>query len=340
MKFGWNIRNSLTVITISFWGSKKTPKWPSCNFFGIWPTRVKINRTNHNIHIVFYGTCKCNGLTDSFKIKSSLTPSGQHESIVRLKHCLLRLHEWFCANGLALNSGKSEAIWLSTHQRSRTFSPHNPVKVANAYIQISDKLKTLGVSIDSKLTFEHHVSSICKSCYFHIRAFRHIRPSLTQDMARSVAVSLVGSRLDYANSLLYGTSQATLHKLQRNQNSLAKLVWPGQANLSDASRALHWLPVKHRIEFKIATVTFKLLKFGTPSYLLVSRLTPYVPARSLCSYGQQLLVRLHVKTCVGWRVFRDAAPSIWNSLPLHIRQSPSVDIFRRELKTYLFSMNT
>ena len=116
------------------------------------------------------------------------------------------------------------AIWLSTYQRSHTLPPHKSVDVAGTRVQTTDTLKTLGVTLDSRLSFEHHVSSICKSCFFHIRAFRHIRPALTQDMAKSVAVSLVGSRLDYANSLLYGTSQGNLHKLQRIQNTLAKLV--------------------------------------------------------------------------------------------------------------------
>ena len=42
VKFDWNIPNSSEVITISFWGSKKTLKWPSCDFFRIWPTRVNV----------------------------------------------------------------------------------------------------------------------------------------------------------------------------------------------------------------------------------------------------------------------------------------------------------
>jgi len=46
---------------------------------------------------------------------------------------------------------------------------------------------------------------------------------MPDDMAKSVAVSLVSSRLDYANSLLFGTSASNLHKLQRLQNTLAKL---------------------------------------------------------------------------------------------------------------------
>ena len=144
------------------------------------------------------------------------------------------------------------------------------------------------MTLDSRLTFDHHVSSICKSCFFHIRAFRHIRPALTQDMAKSVAVSLVGSRLDYANSLLYGTSRGNLHKLQRIQNTLAKLVCPDYTHSSDALSFLHWLPVRQRIDFKIATLTFKLLNFGSPTYLSCL-LKPYLPARALRSHGQQLL---------------------------------------------------
>ena len=91
--------------------------------------------------------------------------------------------------------------------------------------------------MDNRLTFDHHVSAISKSCFFHIRAFHHIRAALTQDMANSVAVSLVTSRLDYANSLLFGTSQANLNKLQRIQNTLAKLV-----DLSTLTLQTHSIP--------------------------------------------------------------------------------------------------
>ena len=201
---------------------------------------------------------------DDTQLFISLTSHDQHVSVACLERCLSRLNEWFCVNGLALNPDKSEAIWLSTYQRSRTLPPHKSVDVAGTRVQTTDTLKTLGVTLDSRLTFQHHVSSICKSCFFHIRAFRHIRPALTHDMAKSVAVSLVGSRLDYANSLLYGTSQGNLHRLQRIQNTLAKLVCPGHTHSSEALRSLHWLPIRQRIDFKIATLTFKLLNLALP----------------------------------------------------------------------------
>ena len=185
--------------------------------------------------------------------------------------------------------------------------------------------------MDNRFTFDHHVSAISKSCFFHIRAFRHIRAALTQEMANSVAVSLVTSRPDYANSLLFGTSQANLNKLQRIQNTLAKLVDPSHTRSSEALHTLHWLPVRQCINFKIATLTFKLQQHNSPAYL-ASLIQPYVPSRALRSHGQQLLAQPHVRTSIGSRAFRAAAPKIWNSLPLLTRLSPSLESFKRALR--------
>ena len=161
-------------------------------------------------------------------------------------------------------------------------------------------------------------------------------------MAKSVAVSLVGSRLDYANSLLYGTSQGNLHKLQRIQNTFAKLVCPGRTHSSEALRSQHWLPIKQRIDFQIATLTFKFLNFGSPTYLSCL-LKPYLPARALRSLGQRLLATPHAKTCIGYIGPSESLllqSGLWNALPLHVRSSPSIDVFRRELKTHLFTMKS
>ena len=66
--------------------------------------------------------------------------------------------------------------------------------------------------------------TVCKDVHFHFRALRHIRSSLTDDMATSIAIALIHSRLDYANSLLYGISSSNIHKLRRCQNTAARLI--------------------------------------------------------------------------------------------------------------------
>ena len=125
------------------------------------------------------------------------------------------MRSWLCTNGLCINPDKSNSIILGTHQHLRTFSAIPAVKIAGIDINVSNEVTSLGVIIDSKLTLDSHVSVICKSCYYHLRSLGHIRRSLTQDMAISVAVAIVQSRLDYCNSLLFDISSFNINKLQR-----------------------------------------------------------------------------------------------------------------------------
>jgi len=254
-----------------------------------------------------------------------------------LESCLASLHSWFCHNGLALNPSKSEAILLGTRQRLSSFPILVGIQTANSSVPISDHITTLGVTLDSNLTLNGHVSSVCKSSYYSIKALRHIRPVLTLDMARAVAASLTQTRLDFANPVLLGISSSNINKLQRVQNCLARVVLLDQSSPSTSLLSqLHWLPVPKRIEFKIATLTYQSVTFGQPTYLS-SLLTPYQPHRSLRSVSQNLLTVPRCNSSFGQRSFSYSAPRIWNGLPLAVRQSPSLDSFKRNLKTYYFA---
>jgi len=158
-------------------------------------------------------------------------------------------------------------------------------------VKLSDKITTLGVTLDSTLTFKQHVSFVCKSANYHLRALRHIRPVLTEEMAMSIAVALIQSRLDYANSILYHTAVSNITKLQRIQNTAAHLVLPySHLSANDRLTRLHWLPISRRIEFKLATITYKLLNTEQPSFLR-SLIHYDNPVRQLRSSVQR---RLHV----------------------------------------------
>jgi len=110
-----------------------------------------------------------------------------------------------------------------------------------------------------------HTVSLSKhsNIHFHTRARKHIRPALTDSMAATVAASVVQSRLDYANALLYGTLAGNIHKLQCAQNSLSRVVLPHHpGSASSRLTHLHWLPVHRRIQYKIAllnAITFDLM---------------------------------------------------------------------------------
>ena len=99
--------------------------------------------------------------------------------------------------------------------------------------------------------------------------------------------------------------------------------------------ALHWLPVKKRIEFKIAAITYKVLQNKQPSYLF-EILEPYNPPRDLRSSNKVLLTKPLIKSALGRRSFSYAAPHIWNMLPDHLRNATSLSSFTSKLKTHFF----
>ena len=110
------------------------------------------------------------------------------------------------------------------------------------------------------MSFDSHARAVVKACAYHTHALRHVRHLLTTELATTIACSIVATRLDYCNSLLDGAPEATLDKLQRAQNNLARVV-TCSARRSSAKPSLesrHWLPVRHRCIYKLATLTYKV----------------------------------------------------------------------------------
>jgi len=125
--------------------------------------------------------------TDDTQLHVSLTLTDVHARQSQLS----ALHSWFCHNGLALNSSKSESILIDTRQRLRTFPSVALPTIAGTPIQFSETIKTLGVILDQNLTLNKHVSSLSRNIHFYTRALRHIRPALTESMATTLGASLV-----------------------------------------------------------------------------------------------------------------------------------------------------
>ena len=152
------------------------------------------------------------------------------------------------------------------------------------------------------------------------------------------------SRLEYSNGLLYGLPKCTVSGLQAVQNSAARIVTQERLrdhdSMSRALMELHWLPVDKRIEYKLLLYTYKALHGLAPGYLC-KLVVPYEPRRVLRSAESNLLTVPPGKPGkYGSRSFVRASANLWNSLrgerAAWLKNSPTVESFKVNLKTYLF----
>ena len=159
-----------------------------------------------------------------------------------------------------------------------------------------------------------------------------------ENRRKCLSMHLLHLVLIIVNSLLYGLHNYQLNKLQRVLNASARLVCnaPRFCHISPLLRALHWLPVKSRIEFKIFLITFKVIHGLAPKYLC-DLLTFKSSSYNLRSSDSILLYMPAVRSkTLGDRAFMVAAPRLWNSLPKDLRAITNVNSFKAHIKTYLF----
>ena len=276
---------------------------------------------------------------DDTSLFSILSSDSMSDQLRNLRKCTDAINDWHLVNFLQLNPQKSEIMFIGTPVRLKTMSPPTSINVAGTLLPSSTTLKLLGVTFDSHLSFKEHSASIIKSCNHLIWSIRHIRPLLSVDTTSALARSLVLSRLDYCNSLLYGTSTSLILSLQRVQNKLAKLVLLNPTFTStECLKKLHWLPIHNRIIFKIALMTYRTLTTSNPPYLqhlLLRRHTSGLRS----SYTIQLHQPVHKSSLIN-RGFSHASPAVWNALPPQVRDQPSLELFKRHLKTHLFRTPT
>ena len=102
-------------------------------------------------------------------------------------------------------------------------------------------------------------------------------------------------------------------------------------------KQLHWLPVNYRIQFKLATLTYRALAIYQPTYLASLLHFSNIPRQLRSSTSQQLSIP-RTKLNLGKRAFSVAVPFIWNELPTTLKSCERLASFRKHLKTDLFKV--
>ena len=211
--------------------------------------------------------------------------------ISRIEACVANIRIWMNANFLELNDDKTEFRIITTREELSKISDIS-FKVGDQSISPSDDPpRNLGMIFDSTCCLDAHVAKLWlrRSINLNLYSFGKIRKYLDEPNGGKIINATVTSRLDYWNSLLYGAKQSHIDGLQCCQNNAARIISKRRKfdHISPVLRELHWLPVEHRVSYKILLLTYKALN-GHATQCLAALTSKYVPPRPLRSEDQYL----------------------------------------------------
>ncbi len=163
---------------------------------------------------------------------------------------------------------------------------------------------------------------------------------LSMSNAEMLINAFMTSILYYCNALLGGCSASLINKFQMVQNATSRVLTRTRKydHISPVLSTLHWLPIKHCIDFKIVLITSKALN-GLVQQYLSELLSHYSPPRPLCSQNSgHLIIPRISKSTAGGRSFSYLAPKLWNNLPNNVREADTLCQFKSKLNTHLFNL--
>ena len=162
---------------------------------------------------------------------------------------------------------KTELMLVTSKETKHLHDLPTSITMGNAQIPFKQSVRTIGLTLDSHVTMNAHVSKIARTCFFELRRLASIRRFLTSTATATLVSAFALSRIDYCNSLPFGSTHDVTSHLQRIQNYAARVIMrlPRSFSITIHLKSLHWLPVKVRSTYKTACLCYH--SSTAPSYV-------------------------------------------------------------------------
>lgn len=197
-------------------------------------------------------------------------------------------------------------------------------------------VRKLGVTLDPTLSFECYIQNITKSAFFHFKNISWLKPSLTDPTAETLIHAFVLSRLLQRHSLRtprQNTGQAsTYSKFSCTSPHTHQTLGPHHPQLSSNFTGSQF---NTGSSSNCSCSTTKPSMDWSP-YTLQTSCTPKLPPVHCTPLTLASSPSLAPDSAPWWTGLLAVKPPQLE-LPLHVRISQSINIFKSKLKTHLFT---
>lgn len=264
---------------------------------------------------------------DLYNYADDNTLSKAHTSLETLKTSLesdsISLIKWFSDNKMQANPDKFQAIVMGKKTNSCDVS----FNIDNFTIQCENEVKLLGVAIDFLLSFNKHISNICRKASNQLNVLKRIGGYLCKLGRLNIYYSFIMSNFNYCPLTWHFCGEVNTRKIENIQKRALRFIYNDYTSDYDSLLTKSGLPtLKIRRLRAMALESFKIIHKDTPMYLhdLLNIKTSSYSFR----YTNRAELPQVNTTKYGKNSFRFSAARLWNDLPQHYRDVTNYNQFR------------
>ena len=211
-----------------------------------------------------------------------------------------------------------------------------------AEISQCSSIKCLGVIIDRHLLWHDQVDSVCKKIFAGLAMLKRIRPFVENDTLKLLYMCLIESQMNYCCEIWGDRFQIHVDRITKLQKRAARLILrchiytPSKEMFSN----LDWTAFRYKIIYFRYIFVYKCVHGLAPEYYS-NYFHDLSKTHSKCtrqSSRHDLVVpRCRSEYCKHSLFY--ACPKLWNNLPVTIRELPSLNSFKYNLKKHIRSID-
>ena len=248
----------------------------------------------------------------------------------KIETCLTKVQGWYTNNGLLINPSKTEFMVMGNgnHLDITVNEADKPITIPS-----KDHMKVLGVYIDQKLSWEHHIASIKKKTCYAIRNIARTSKVLPIKYRILLNEALVTPHYNYCDVIYDGCSEKAKADIQRNHNYAARALL-GRKKYSSGTQALKelkWLPLEHRRRLHTGVFIHKAVngKNSQHAVKMVEELVPQHSYKTRAVQKNQLNSLAH-STKQLERAISFRAAKVWNSIPQEMKSHENANTMKNK----------
>ena len=279
----------------------------------------------------------------SYADETTIGQAGQpiDELQESMNQCLSDASDWFDSNRLIVNASKSNYILIGSRKKVENLKDNITVSIKGVQLEQCDNSKLLGVYLDSYLSFDKHISYLSSKISPKIALLHRLRSFIPVKALNQFYLTAIQSLFDYCLTVWGSTTNKNIQQMQRLQNRCARAVtgvFDFSCSVSSLIKSLGWMMINERFSYFTSCLMFKCLNGIAPSS--VAGMFSYVhenhsySTRS-ASYGMLTIPCPH--TSLYKRSLSYHGVIQWNSLPINLRLSTSLDNYKNNYKSFFFT---